>query len=130
MQLPVDEGADAARIAKAVKRVVFVGTPNYGTSLGESAAIGARAADLLINMVHVDALGLYGKLSGFLARLAVAEAGSRDAQSGFRACRRRTPPRSAKTIFWSASVRPQEAGERPVLGGQQELRAAGGTKRI
>ena len=74
VQLPVGEGDDAGRIAKAVKRVIFVGTPNFGTSLANPSNWG-RAADLLINLVHVDALGLYGKMSGFLARLAVADAG-------------------------------------------------------
>jgi hypothetical protein len=73
VQLPLQDGSDAERVAGAVKRVVFVGTPNFGTSLADPTNW-SRAADLLINLVHVDALGLYGKLSGFLARLVVARA--------------------------------------------------------
>jgi hypothetical protein len=73
VQLPQLNGNDAARVSGAVKRVVFVGTPNFGTSLADPGNWG-RAADLLINLVHVDALGLYGKLSGFLARLVARRA--------------------------------------------------------
>ena len=74
VQLPLGDGADAVRIGGAVKRVIFVGTPNFGTSLANPNNW-ARAADLLINLVHIDAFGLYGKLSGLLARLAVAKLG-------------------------------------------------------
>ena len=74
VQLPLGDGTDAVRIGGAVKRVIFVGTPNFGTSLANPNNW-ARAADLLINLVHIDAFGLYGKLSGLLARLAVAKLG-------------------------------------------------------
>jgi hypothetical protein len=74
VQLLPKEDQDARRITAAVDRVIFVGTPNFGTSLADPNNW-ARAADLLINLVHVDAFGLYGKLSGFLARLAVARMG-------------------------------------------------------
>lgn len=55
----------------AVRRVVFVGTPNAGTNLANPANWG-RAADWLINFVHLDQTGVYGKLSGLLARLLVS----------------------------------------------------------
>jgi CHAT domain-containing protein len=62
---------------EAVRRVVFVGTPNAGTNLANPKNWG-RAADVLVNLVHLDPTGLYGKLSGFLVHVltqgAVSEA--------------------------------------------------------
>lgn len=55
---------------EAVRRVAFVGTPNAGTNLANPTNWG-RAADMLINLAHLDPLGLYGKLSGFLVHLLV-----------------------------------------------------------
>jgi hypothetical protein len=54
----------------AVRRVVFVGTPNAGTNLANPKNWG-RAADLLVNFVHSDPMGLYGALSGLLVQLIV-----------------------------------------------------------
>ncbi len=59
---------------RLVNKVVFVCTPNSGTSLASPANWG-RAADSLINMVHLDNLGMFGRLSGFLARLSALGAG-------------------------------------------------------
>ncbi len=56
----------------AVRRVVFVGTPNAGTNLANPKNWG-RAADLLVNFVHSDPLGLYGALSGMLVQLIVRQ---------------------------------------------------------
>jgi hypothetical protein len=54
--------------AEAIRRVAFVGTPNAGTHLANAQNWG-RAADMLVNLAHLDVLGLYGKLSGFLVSL-------------------------------------------------------------
>ncbi|HEY85265.1 MAG TPA: CHAT domain-containing protein, partial [Chloroflexi bacterium] len=59
---------------RLVNKVVFVCTPNSGTSLASPANWG-RAADSLINMVHLDNLGMFGRLSGFLARLSALGTG-------------------------------------------------------
>lgn len=58
---------------EALGRVVFVGTPNAGTNLANPACWG-RAADWLVNFIFADRTGLYGRLSGFLARLCVSAA--------------------------------------------------------
>jgi hypothetical protein len=55
-----------------VKRVVFVGTPNAGTNLANPEKWGT-AADFLINLVHTDPTGIYGRLSGFLVQLGAAD---------------------------------------------------------
>lgn len=57
--------------AEAVRRVVFVCTPNAGTNLANPENWG-RAADWLVNFVYLDRTGIYGRLSGFLARLLVS----------------------------------------------------------
>ena len=56
----------------AFRRVVFVGTPNAGTNLASPANWG-RAADLLVNFVHADPLGVYGRLSGMLVNLGIRD---------------------------------------------------------
>ena len=56
---------------KAVRRVIFVGTPNGGTNLANPENWG-QAADWLLNLVHADPTGMYGRLSGLLARLLVS----------------------------------------------------------
>jgi CHAT domain-containing protein len=53
---------------EAVRRVAFVGTPNAGTNLANPQNWG-RAADMLVNLAHLDPLGWYGRLSGFLVSL-------------------------------------------------------------
>jgi CHAT domain-containing protein len=58
---------------EAVRRVVFAGTPNAGTSLANPENW-SRAADVLVNLAHLDPAGLYGKLSGFLVNLLVSGA--------------------------------------------------------
>jgi hypothetical protein len=56
-------------IKQAVKQVIFVGTPNCGTDLANPQNWG-DAADLLVNLLHLDPPpGIYGRLSGMLARL-------------------------------------------------------------
>jgi CHAT domain-containing protein len=52
-----------------VSKVALVATPNAGTDLANPDNI-ARAADVLVNMVPLDPEETFGKLSGFLARLA------------------------------------------------------------
>jgi hypothetical protein len=54
-----------------VRNVAFIGTPNCGTNLANPAHFGA-AADMLVNLVHIDPLGLYGRLSALLARMAAS----------------------------------------------------------
>lgn len=60
------------KYAKPVNRVIFGCTPNSGTGLANPANWG-RAADILANLIHLDETGLYGRLSGLMARLATAE---------------------------------------------------------
>ena len=55
---------------QAVRRVIFVGTPNRGTNLANPKNWG-RAADVLVNLIHTDPTGVYGKLSGLLAQMLV-----------------------------------------------------------
>jgi hypothetical protein len=59
---------------EAVRRVIFVGTPNAGTNLANPKNWGA-AADILINLALISAP--FAKLSGLLARLLIAKAESR-----------------------------------------------------
>lgn len=54
--------------AEGVRHVVFVGTPNCGTNLANPDNWG-RAADVLVNLIHTDPTGVYGKLSGFLVQM-------------------------------------------------------------
>jgi hypothetical protein len=56
--------------AARVGRVVLVATPNTGTSLASETSFGA-AADLLINLLHIDDTGVYGRLAALFARLAL-----------------------------------------------------------
>lgn len=57
----------------AVRKVIFVGTPNCGTTLANPANWG-RMADLLVNLVHTDPSGFLGRLSGFLVHMLAAGA--------------------------------------------------------
>jgi len=57
---------------KPVNRVVFVSTPNGGTSLANPQNWG-RVADVLVNLIHLDSFGLFGRMSGLLARLSALE---------------------------------------------------------
>jgi hypothetical protein len=59
---------------EAVRRVIFVGTPNAGTNLANPRRWGA-AADVLVNLAPLGAP--FAKLSGLLARLLIAKAESR-----------------------------------------------------
>ncbi len=54
----------------AVRRVVFVGTPNSGTDLANPDNWG-RVADVLINLAHADPTGFYARLSGLFVQLLV-----------------------------------------------------------
>ncbi len=58
--------------AAAVNQVIFVSTPNSGSSWLDPLNWG-NAADHLVNMLHLDNFGFYGKLSGLMARLAINE---------------------------------------------------------
>lgn len=63
-------------IKQAVKQVIFVGTPNCGTDLANPQNWG-DAADLLVNLLHLDPPpGIYGRLSGMLARLVASGVGT------------------------------------------------------
>ncbi|MBI3303745.1 MAG: hypothetical protein HYZ72_16900, partial [Deltaproteobacteria bacterium] len=59
---------------EAVRRVVFVGTPNAGTNLANPENWGT-VADVLINLAHLSPI--FAKLSGFLARLLIGHAEGR-----------------------------------------------------
>jgi hypothetical protein len=56
----------------AVNQLVFLGTPNCGTDLGNPRKWGTLA-DVLVNMSGVRYADLLGRLAGLLARLAVEE---------------------------------------------------------
>jgi hypothetical protein len=56
--------------ATRIGRIIFVATPIAGTSLARESAFGP-AADLLINALHLDDTGQYGRLAALLARLAL-----------------------------------------------------------
>lgn len=56
----------------AVRQLVFLGTPNCGTDLGNPKKWGTLA-DVLVNMSGVKHADLFGRLAGLLARLAVEE---------------------------------------------------------
>ncbi len=56
----------------AVGQLVFLGTPNCGTDLGNPKKWGTLA-DVLVNMSGVKHADLFGRLAGLLARLAVEE---------------------------------------------------------
>lgn len=58
--------------AAAINQVMFVATPNSGSSWLDPLNWG-NAADHLVNMLHLDNFGFYGKLSGLMARLAINE---------------------------------------------------------
>jgi hypothetical protein len=75
MQLQLNGAPVPANVEKSIDHVVFVGTPNFGTALADETNW-SRAADLLLNLIHLDSLGLYGKLSGLLARLALGHVGA------------------------------------------------------
>ncbi|MFQ5577140.1 MAG: CHAT domain-containing protein, partial [Anaerolineae bacterium] len=53
---------------RPVNRVIFVCTPNSGTTAANPANWG-RVADTLVNLLHHDSSALFGRLSGLLARL-------------------------------------------------------------
>ncbi len=57
---------------RAINRVVFVATPNSGSSWVDPQNWG-NAADHLVNMLHLDDFGLYGRLSAFFARMLINE---------------------------------------------------------
>lgn len=58
--------------AKAVRNLVFIGTPNCGTDLANPKNWGSFA-DLLVNMTGVGNAETFGQLAGLLAQLAVGE---------------------------------------------------------
>jgi hypothetical protein len=53
-----------------VGRLILVATPTAGTSLATETNFGA-AADLLLNLLHIDDTGIYGRLAALFARLAL-----------------------------------------------------------
>ena len=60
--------------ADAIRHVIFAATPNSGSNWVSPQNWG-NAADHLINMLHLDNFGFYGRLSGFLARLLINQSG-------------------------------------------------------
>ncbi len=55
---------------RVANRVVFVSTPNSGATLADPTNWG-HAADNLVNVLHLDKFGIYGRLSSLLARLVI-----------------------------------------------------------
>jgi hypothetical protein len=53
-------------LTRLIRHVFFLGTPNAGTLLAAPKNFG-RLANYLLNLVHRDPTGLFGKLSSFLA---------------------------------------------------------------
>ncbi len=60
--------------ADAIRHVIFAATPNSGSNWVSPQNWG-NAADHLINMLHLDNFGFYGRLSSFLARLLINQSG-------------------------------------------------------
>lgn len=58
----------------AIRQVIFAATPNSGSNWVSPQNWG-NAADHLINMLHLDNFGFYGRLSSFLARLLINQSG-------------------------------------------------------
>ncbi len=56
----------------AVRRVIFMGTPNAGTQLANPVNAG-RLADFLVNLAHLDEFGFFARMSGLLAQVVVHE---------------------------------------------------------
>ena len=54
----------------AVRRVIFMGTPNAGTQLANPVNAG-RLADFLVNLAHLDGFGFFARMSGLLAQSVV-----------------------------------------------------------
>ena len=54
----------------AVRRVIFIGTPNAGTQLANPVNAG-RLADFLVNLAHLDEFGFFARMSGLLAQVVV-----------------------------------------------------------
>ena len=79
-ELPL--GLEQVSHAKAVRNLIFLGTPNCGTDLANSRNWG-RMADKLVNVSGMKHAQPVGYLAGLLARLAVIEA--EDAIPGLRA---------------------------------------------
>jgi len=67
-----NQNAEASDPSQSIKHVVFAGTPNAGSELLRPQAWG-QTADILVNMAHVDGTGMYGSLSGLLARMAAIQ---------------------------------------------------------
>ena len=87
----------------AVGQLVFLGTPNCGTDLGNPKKWGTLA-DVLVNMSGVKHADLFGRLAGLLARLAVEE--FVDGAPGLLLwIRRRSPGRTASSAAFKARAR-------------------------
>ncbi len=56
-----------AKRCAAVRRVIFMGTPNAGTQLANPVNAG-RLADFLVNLAHLDGFGFFARMSGLLAQ--------------------------------------------------------------
>jgi hypothetical protein len=54
----------------AVRRVIFMATPNAGTQLANPVNAG-RLADFLVNLAHLDEFGFFARMSGLLAQAVV-----------------------------------------------------------
>ena len=59
-----------AQRCAAVRRVIFMGTPNAGTQLANPVNAG-RLADFLVNLAHLDEFGFFARMSGLLAQAVV-----------------------------------------------------------
>jgi hypothetical protein len=56
----------------AVRRVIFIGTPNAGTQMVNPVNFG-RLADFLVNLAHLDEFGFFARMSGLLAQAVLHE---------------------------------------------------------
>ncbi len=64
------EACSVTNRCAAVRRVIFIGTPNAGTQLANPVNAG-RLADFLVNLAHLDEFGFFARMSGLLAQAVV-----------------------------------------------------------
>ena len=78
---PLHDDADPnAEWCRFVRRIVMVGTPNFGSRFSDANDWG-QAADLLANCVHLDATATYAKFSLALGQLAALSGSGDDLRS-------------------------------------------------
>ena len=120
-----NENSEQRNPSTSIKHVVFAGTPNAGTELVGARAWG-QAADMLVNMAHVDGNGMYGRLSGLYARLATLQhagelSAERDWERQIPGLRAMRPDACRKHVSWPANVEVSAIGAVYEVGNQKNV---------